>query len=297
MTIDEYIDDFITALMLERGLSDNTCISYSSDLHFFSTFLKSYALKSPAQINRTHIVEFIKLERAEGMASSTRARRIAAIRMWLAYLKDCKLIKENPANLLDHPKKERPLPRTLSEQEVFEMIEHVNGNDPRSLRDRAILEVLYGCGMRVSELCDFKLDDVIDDGELVRITGKGDKERIVPLGSVAGNALKNYLANSRNSFVQDKKQHLVFLTRLGKAFSRQGVFKLIRKRAADVGISAKRISPHVLRHCFASHMLSHGADIRVIQELLGHTDISTTQIYTHIDRGRFIEVHKLHPRH
>ena len=178
------------------------------------------------------------------------------------------------------------------------MLDEVKGEDPVSLRDRAMLEVMYGCGLRVSELCELKREDIVADGELLRILGKGSKERIVPIGGAAGRALAAYLGGARESFARgDLAGRHVFLTRLGKPFTRQGVFKIVRARAAAVGIAPDRISPHVLRHCFASHMLSHGADIRAIQELLGHADIGTTQVYTHVDAARFEEIHRLHPRH
>ena len=178
------------------------------------------------------------------------------------------------------------------------MLDAVDGDDPRSLRDRAILEILYGCGMRVSELCSFKTTDLVADGELVRIFGKGAKERLVPLGGAAARALAAYLDRARPLFANGNLSEThVFVTRLATPFTRQGVFKIIKERAAAVDIAPERISPHVLRHCFATHMLAHGADIRAIQELLGHADIGTTQIYTHVDRSRFAEIHRLHPRH
>jgi integrase/recombinase XerD len=157
---------------------------------------------------------------------------------------------------------------------------------------------MYSCGLRVSEVCSLKVEDIVADGELLRIFGKGSKERLVPIGGTAGRALQKYIDVSRPSFGRgDLSNTYLFLTRLGKPFTRQGVFKVVKERAVAVGIDEARISPHVLRHCFASHMLSHGADIRAIQELLGHSDISTTQIYTHVDAARFFEIHKLHPRH
>jgi len=199
---------------------------------------------------------------------------------------------------MDPPKKARALPRILSEAEVFRMIDEVAGEDPRSLRDRAMLEVLYGCGLRVSELCELRREDVVADGELLRILGKGSKERLVPIGGAAGRALLQYCEGARESLVRGNLSEAhVFVTRLGKPFTRQGVFKIIKERAAAVGIAAERISPHVLRHCFASHMLSRGADIRAIQELLGHADIATTQVYTHVDTARFGAIHRqFHPR-
>lgn len=292
------VEDFISALMLEKGMASNTCVSYRSDLLFFAAFLKRRGKTAADAITREDIVEFLRTERDDGLASSTRARRTAAIRQWLKYLKDRRVIAHDPSELLDAPKKDRALPKTLSEKEVFAMLDAVNGDDPRSLRDRAVLEVLYGCGMRVSELCAFKVEDVVADGELVRIFGKGSKERLVPIGGAAARALTDYLDRARMFFTKGNLSEThVFVTRLGGPFTRQGIFKIIKERALAVDIAAERISPHVLRHCFASHMLAHGADIRAIQELLGHSDIGTTQIYTHVDRARFAEIHKLHPRH
>lgn len=297
-SMDADIDDFIGSLEFERSLAQNTCEAYSRDLREFSAFLAKSGKSCPAEITRDDIAAFLRSEREAGLASATRARRSAAIRMFLRYMRDTRRIRTDPSELMDAPKRERLLPRVLSEQEVAEMLDAVTGDDPRSLRDRAMLEILYGCGLRVSELCALKLDDVIADGELLRILGKGSKERVVPLGSAAGRALARYLASSRGIFAKDgAATSCVFVTRLAKPFTRQGVFKMIRERAAAVGIAADRISPHVLRHSYASHMLSHGADIRAIQELLGHADISTTQIYTHVDTARFSEIHRrYHPR-
>ena len=294
----EEIEDFIAALALERGMSEKTCIGYCSDLRLFAAYLKRRKIENAAEVKREDIVAFLANEREKGMKGSTRSRRTAAIRMFFRYLKERRRIAQNPSDLMDAPKKALALPRVLSEQEVFSMLDEVKGEDPVSLRDRAILEVMYGCGLRVSELCELKREDIVADGELLRILGKGSKERIVPIGTAAGRALTAYLEGSRESFSRgDLSEGHIFLTRLGKSFTRQGIFKIVRARAAAVGIAADRISPHVLRHCFASHMLSHGADIRAIQELLGHADIGTTQIYTHVDTARFSDIHRqYHPR-
>ena len=251
-----------------------------------------------ADVTRAEIDAYRGEEREEGKKSTTRARRMAAIRMWLKFLKERRYIRKNPAELIDAPKKAKALPKVLSEEETFRMLDAVSGKDPRELRDRAMLEVMYGCGLRVSELCALSTDDIIADGELLRVLGKGSKERVVPIGKAAGRALTDYFASARDVFTKgDPSVTTVFVTRLRKPFTRQAVFKMIKERAAAVGIDPKRISPHVLRHCFASHMLQHGADIRAIQELLGHADIGTTQIYTHVDTHRFGELHRrFHPR-
>lgn len=292
------IEAFLDSVILERGQSRNTSDSYGRDLRFFAEFLKGRKILSASQITREDIVDFLASEREQGLKGSTRARRTAAIRMWLRYLKERHLIAHDPSELMDSQKKSLVLPRVLSEAEVFALLDAIQDQDPRSLRDRALLEILYGCGLRVSEACDLKLEDVVSNGELLRVLGKGSKERIVPIGAAAGKALTAYLALGRLSFVRgDLGETHVFVTRLGRQFTRRGVFKIVKERATAVGIAPDRISPHVLRHCFASHMLSHGADIRAIQELLGHADIGTTQVYTHVDVSRFSEIHKkCHPR-
>lgn len=296
--IDSDVEDFLSALLLEKGESENTCIAYRADLERFMAFLARRGKADSASVAREDIVDFLAEERVQGMAGTTRARRTAAIRMFFRHLKERHRLRANPSDLMDSPRKARPLPKVLSEDEVARMIETANGNDPRSVRDRALLETLYGCGLRVSEACALKMDDIMADGELLRVFGKGAKERVVPIGGGAGRALSAYFASARTSFTKGNlgETH-VFVTRLGRPFTRQGVFKVVRERAAAVGIAADRISPHVLRHSYASHMLARGADVRVIQELLGHADIGTTQIYTHVDASRFSEIHRLHPRH
>ena len=285
-------------MLLEKGLAANTIEAYGSDLRFFAAFLKTRGVTAAAGITREHIADFLRGEREEGLLASTRARRTVAIRMFLKDLRARHLIAQNPAELLDPPRKGRALPRVLTMEEAKALVEHVDGDSPRDLRDRAMLEVMYGCGLRVSETCEMKVDDIVADGELLRVMGKGSKERLVPIGGAAGRALTAYLGGARGALTRGNlaETHL-FVTRLGRAFTRQGVFKVIRERAAAVGIPADRISPHVLRHSFASHLLANGADIRAIQELLGHADISTTQVYTHVDTARFMEMHRrYHPR-
>ncbi len=292
------IDDFIASLRFERSMAENTCAAYGRDLRFFAEFLGKRGVSESADVTRAEIDAYLGEEREEGKKSTTRARRMAAIRMWLKFLKERRYIRKNPAELIDAPKKAKALPKVLSEEETFRMLDAVSGKDPRELRDRAMLEVMYGCGLRVSELCALSTDDIIADGELLRVLGKGSKERVVPIGKAAGRALTDYFASARDVFTKgDPSVTTVFVTRLRKPFTRQAVFKMIKERATAVGIDPKRISPHVLRHCFASHMLQHGADIRAIQELLGHADIGTTQIYTHVDTHRFGELHRrYHPR-
>lgn len=296
--LDSDVDGFLAAVALEKGESANTVAAYGRDLRALCAFLAGHGVSDASAVTRDDIAGFLAEERMRGLRGSTRARRAAAVRMLFRHLKERRVIPRDPTELMEPPKRPLTLPRVLSETEVFAMLDAVNGDDPRSLRDRALLELLYGAGLRVSEACDLKLDAFVADGELLRVLGKGSKERIVPVGGAAGRAMRRYLDDGRPALSRgDLGETHVFLTRLGRPFTRQGVFKAIRERAAAVGIPPERISPHVLRHCFASHLLAHGADVRSIQELLGHADVGTTQTYTHVDSARFAEVHRLHPRH
>ena len=296
--LDSEIDDFIGSLRFERSMAENTCAAYARDLRSFSAFLRKRGISAANEARRDDIADYLGEEREKGRKSTTRARRTAAIRMFFKFLKERRYVNSNPAELLDAPKKTKALPKVLAEEETFRMLDKIDGTDPRELRDRAMLEVMYGCGLRVSELCSLSLDDIIADGELLRILGKGSKERVVPIGKSAGRALAAYLASARDVFTKgDPSVTTVFVTRRRTPFTRQAVFKLIKERALAADIPPGRISPHVLRHCFASHMLQHGADIRAIQELLGHADIGTTQVYTHVDPRRFGDLHRrFHPR-
>lgn len=292
------IDAFVDALRYERSMAENTCLAYARDLRFFAQFLERRGKTRAREIDRSDIAGYLDELRTAGMKPSTRKRRTAAIRMFLRHEKERRAIGSNPAEQLAAPRAARTLPRVLSEEETFRMLDSVDGTAPRDLRDRALLEVLYGCGLRVSEACDLRLGDIAAGGEVLRVLGKGGKERVVPIGKAAGRALMVYLASARDVFSKgDASVEHVFLSHLKRPLSRQSVFKIIKARALAADIAPERISPHVLRHCFASHMLQRGADIRAIQELLGHADIGTTQVYTHVDTARFGELHRrYHPR-
>lgn len=295
---EDEVETFIGSLRYEREMAENTCVAYGRDLRSFGDYLASRGIGAAAQVTRETVADYVRGERADGMSAATRARRLIAIKQFFRYLKERRFISLDPTDLLEAPKKDLPLPRILSEEEVFRLLDKVEGVDPRALRDRALLEVMYGCGLRVSEACELKLEDLVADGELVRVLGKGSKERLVPMGGAAGRALAAYIASGRDALTKgDLAERHVFVTRRGAPFTRQGVFKIIKERAVAADIAPDRISPHVLRHCFASHLLQHGADIRAIQEMLGHADIGTTQVYTHVDVSRFGELHrKYHPR-
>lgn len=292
------IDLFESSLILERALSENTSKSYASDLREFMLFLNSKKIASFADVKYEDIVAFLSASRAQGLASRTRARRSSAIKSFFDFLVSRNFVKENPAERLEAPKKDFVLPKVLSEDEVTRMLENIPTLQIQDVRDRALLEILYGCGLRVSEVCALSMEDIVSEGELLRVKGKGSKERLVPICSAAGRELEKYMTLFRPSFLKASSSEThIFLTRLGRPFTRQGVFKVVRERAILAGISPSRISPHVLRHSYASHLLQRGADIRAIQELLGHADISTTQIYTHVDVALFKDIHKrFHPR-
>jgi integrase/recombinase XerD len=292
------IDLFESSLILERALSENTSKSYASDLREFMLFLNSKKIASSADVKYEDIVAFLSASRAQGLASRTRARRSSAIKSFFDFLVSRNFVKENPAERLEAPKKDFVLPKVLSEDEVTRMLENIPTLQIQDVRDRALLEILYGCGLRVSEVCALSMEDIVSEGELLRVKGKGSKERLVPICATAGRELEKYMTLFRPSFLKASSSEThIFLTRLGRPFTRQGVFKVVRERAILAGISPSRISPHVLRHSYASHLLQRGADIRAIQELLGHADISTTQIYTHVDVALFKDIHKrFHPR-
>lgn len=294
-SLSEAFSSFRAWLALERGLAPKTLEAYGRDIRFFLRFLTERGRNGARDVTRADVVAYLERLRVARRRASTRARVFISLREFFHHLKNEGYVKVDVAEGLEAPKKNQVLPRVLDEDATRRLVTSVEGTDPRSLRDRAILELLYGCGLRVSELCTLELRDFIVDAEVVRCRGKGSKERIVPMGGACGRAVRRYLESARESLVKGNaaERHL-FVTRLGRAFSRMGIFKLLRERAAAAGLDASVVSPHVLRHCFATHMLAHGADIRAIQDMLGHASISTTQIYTHVDQSRLGEIHRLH---
>ena len=294
----EAADSFAAALALERGLADRTQEAYLRDVRALVFFLEGRGVRDAGAVNRSDIAAYADALRAAAKRASSRARAFTAIKEFFSHLKDVRMIAADPTEGMEAPKKGQVLPKILAEGVMQRLVDSVSGSEPRDLRDRAMLELLYGCGLRVSELCDLTLESFPSGAELVRCTGKGSKDRVVPLGSVAGKAVTRYIESARDVFSRgDVSERHLFLTRLGRKFTRMGVFKILKQRAAAAGVDPDTVSPHVLRHCFASHLLSHGADIRAIQEMLGHSSISTTQVYTHVDQSKFGEIHrKYHPR-
>ncbi|HNX35631.1 MAG TPA: site-specific tyrosine recombinase [Kiritimatiellia bacterium] len=293
------VAQFLDHIAYERGLSENTRAAYESDLFFFVAFLEAKCgVSAFRQVTREHVAAFLEDQRRQGKRVTTRARRLIAIKVLFAFLCAEGHVPGNVVEVMASPAKGRALPRTLSEADVARLIGSVAGASAYDVRDRCMLELFYACGLRVSEVTSLRVGDVrLDDG-IVRCIGKGDKQRVIPLGGAAAEWIRRYLAQARPRFARgDTSATCLFLTRHGAPFTRQGVYVMLEKRAraARIGVS---LSPHVLRHCFASHLLAHGAQIRAIQEMLGHADIATTQIYTHVDEGHVARTHaQFHPRH
>lgn len=297
-TLAEGAESFAAHLALERGLASNTLESYGRDVRAFVKTLSKRGVKDCAAISRDDVSAHLAALLEAGRSAATRARAFVAVREFLRHLVAAGFAKSDPSSALEAPRKGIALPRVLSEDVAARLVESVAGDDPRDLRDRAMLELLYGCGLRVSELCALELNDWQRDEALVRCTGKGSKDRVVPVGECASAAMARYVDCVREAFAKgNADERRVFLTRRGGGFTRMGVFKMLKERALAAGLDPAVVSPHVLRHCFASHLLAHGADVRAIQEMLGHASVATTQIYTHVDETRFRGVHRdFHPR-
>jgi integrase/recombinase XerD len=282
---------FLLHLASERGLAENTIHAYRRDLEALDDhFHKRHRTFSNADVEDYR--DYLHGQRRAKMATKTVSRRIAAIRVFLRYLGGEGHDVDPILQQIERPKPERSLPKVLGRQQVDALIAAPDPKSPFFARDVAILEMLYGCGLRATELCELKVKDVNLHGECVRVMGKGRKERVVPLGRAANEAVLRYLADCRPN-LEKKPIERLFLSRSGKPMERIGLWMLVEKYGRSSGI-LKDVSPHTLRHCFASHLLTGGADLRVVQELLGHSDIQTTQIYTHVDQGRLKAIHKKH---
>ena len=290
------IEQFLDYVALERGLSENTRKAYFVDLRNLAAFLETRKIRSPSRVTRKDILDFLMSEKDRGLSVSSISRRLVAIKVFFAYLQREGLLARNITEVMDSPKLWKMLPGVLSMREVDRLLVVPAGEGRIALRDRALLELLYATGMRVSEISGLKLDDVHFDSGYVRCLGKGNKVRVVPFGEKSRSSLQRYIDEARPAFVRDQSVTEVFLTYRGQQFTRKGIWKLIRRYAMRAGID-KPVSPHTLRHSFASHLLANGAPLRVIQEMLGHADIATTQVYTHVDQGRLRAVHaRYHPR-
>lgn len=290
--MEEQLLDYLHYVTIERGLSSNTRASYQRDLEKYLAFLERKKITSWQEIDRYLVVEFLQELKEANLASTTIARMITSLRRFHQFLRQERYTDHDPMQHIESPKKQQKLPDTLSLKEVERLIETPNTNELLGIRDRAILELMYATGLRVSELIGLTVNDLHLSMALLQTIGKGDKERIVPLGDLSIKWLTIYLEQSRPVLVKKNPEEVyLFVNHRGKQFSRQGIWKNLKQLVQQAGIQ-KNVTPHTLRHSFATHLLENGADLRTVQELLGHADISTTQIYTHITKKRMTEVYQ-----
>jgi len=294
--MDQLLDSFLTYLTIEKGLSKNTLESYGRDVRKFLTFLEEGQINTVQEIKYENILDFLSHFKKQGFSDTTTVRTIVSIKQFFKYLLLEKIIKEDPTSQIRTPKMKKSIPGVISLEDVERVLASPNESTPEGIRDLAMLEVLYATGIRVSELIWLKLNEVNFEMGFVIVYGKGSKERIVPIGGQAQEKLRTYMELSRPLLLKSRDSKELFVTRRAKAMTRQGFWKLIKNYALKAGIT-KQISPHTMRHSFATHLLERGADLRTIQIMLGHSDISTTQIYTHVENERLKEIHKkYHPR-
>lgn len=294
--MEEFIKEFMDYLSVERGLSKNTLESYSRDLNKYAGYLKKKGITNLERVKRPDIQDFMMGLKDDKLNASSIARNLVAIKVFHRYLTSQRLLKEDVTSVIETPKLWKTLPDVLDLKEVEAILNSPNTRLKQGLRDKAAIELMYATGMRVSELVNLKLTDLHMDMGFVRCLGKGQKERIIPVGSKAKEAIQKYLEKARPKFLKKRESGALFLTRLGKPMSRQTFWMVIKHYVRDARIK-KRVTPHTLRHSFATHLLQNGADLRIVQELLGHANISTTQIYTHINKERLKQIHqKFHPR-
>ena len=296
--MNQLLNQFIDYLSVERGLAANTLEAYKRDLTKFSNFLDRESTTSIQGAGSKDVINYLIYLRKSKLAIRSISRNLVAIRMFYKFLVNEDIINDDPTLNLDSPKTGLYLPEVLSQDEVERLLALPN-NKEQGIKDKAILELLYATGMRVSELVNLPIDNIDLQEGYLKCIGKGSKERIIPVGRKAQRAVKKYIDRVRSRYVERGNSNMLFITRLGRRYTRQGIWKIIKKYSGlmRVGGLNKDITVHTLRHCFATHLLSQGADLRSVQEMLGHVDISTTQIYTHIDKARLREVHqKFHPR-
>jgi tyrosine recombinase XerD len=292
----EQIENFIAYLAVERGLSVNYQLSTQQSLESFGDWLEKVAKISLQDVRPGHLTDYLTWRKRSGLAPASIKLEAVALRIFFRFLTARNILRDDPAEHLATPRIEAHLPETLNRDQIERLLESVTESDPLGLRDRAILELLYASGLRVSELCNLRLEALHLEEGFVRVTGKGNKTRLVPVGSKAREAIERYLAVERPQLVGKKTGGEVFLSVRGKKLTNQRIWQLVKQYAARAGLESN-VYPHILRHSFATHLLAGGADLRIIQEMLGHANISTTQIYTHVDRTHLKSVHKkFHPR-
>ncbi|MGM0453686.1 MAG: site-specific tyrosine recombinase XerD [Thermodesulfobacteriota bacterium] len=295
-TIDHAIDQYLNYLLVEKGLSTSSLEAYGSDLARFRRFLADQAIEQVEGADTAAILKYLLELRAENLGLRSRARHLVTLRGFFRFLVSEKIIRQDPARLVDLPKYGLKLPHVLGANEIGDLLCTPDPKKPKGARDAAMLELLYAAGLRVSELIHIKLQDINTEAGFVRVMGKGAKERIIPIGSHAREKLDDYIRHARPKLLKNHVSTYLFVARAGNPMTRQGFWKLVKQYAAAAGCD-KNITPHTFRHSFASHLLEGGADLRAVQMMLGHVDISTTQIYTHVARDHLKKMHeRYHPR-
>jgi integrase/recombinase XerD len=293
---DPLIEQFLDAIWMERGLSENTLAAYRNDLTGYARWLTTQQNVDLVGVGRNQVQAYLAHRVTARASPRSTARLLSTLRRFYAWLRRENRISEDPTALIEAPKLGRPLPKTLTESEVEALLAAPDVESLLGLRDRTMLEVLYACGLRVSELVNLTATQVNLQQGVIRVTGKGNKERLVPLGDEAVSWLERYLREARNALLNGHPCDALFVTQRREAMTRQAFWYMIKRHALNAAIE-KELSPHTLRHAFATHLLNHGADLRVVQMLLGHSDLSTTQIYTHVARARLKDLHaRHHPR-
>ena len=297
MSFDILLDQFLSFSITERGLSKNTIEAYNNDLVHFVSYLTEKNIQQPDKVNRNTILLYLKELKLKNYSVTSRYRALVSIRRFFLYLLKEEIIEEDPTRYIKSPSKANNLPKVLSKQQIVELLNIPDISKPNGLRDKAMLELLYATGLRVTELVSLKLNNIFFNEGYLIIIGKGDKQRIVPFGESSDKWLKEYIATGRKKLLKGKENGFVFIGSKATHITRQGFWKIIKGYGIKIGIPLDILSPHTLRHSFATHLLENGADLRSVQVMLGHSDISTTQIYTHITKERLKKVYKqFHPR-
>jgi integrase/recombinase XerD len=291
--MDTHYQDYLSMLRVERNVSSQTIDAYKRDLKQYLGYIDDQKIKELSQITPTHIRDYIRILNDRGMAPASISRIISSIRSYHKYLSGETIISENPALVIKNPKIPKKLPDVLSEKEISSIIGSIKESSQFYQRDKAMIEMLYSCGIRVSELCGLEMSNLFLEDELIRVLGKGNKERLLPIGGRAKEYLNDYLIHTRIRLIKQTGSSHIFLSRNGKALTRAMVNNILNKWTQISGVN-RSVSPHILRHSFATHLLEGGADLRFVQALLGHSDISTTQLYTHLDKHYLKEIYKSH---
>ena len=291
----DYLDSFLDSIWAEQGLSKNTLVSYEHDIRSFLDYLNDNKVKL-FDAQQSDINLFVSFRFSKGISSSSNMRLISSLKKFFIYLVSRNFIKKNPTENIESPRKVKLLPHTIDAESVDKLLNSPDLKTRFGARDKAMLEILYACGLRVTELVSLKFSQVVIESNFLRVMGKGSKERIIPINDYALSFLKTYIDDFRSEFIKSKKTDSLFLSNRGAEMTRHSFWHIIKKYAMQAGIN-EHLSPHTLRHAFATHMINNGADLRVVQLLLGHSDLSTTQLYTHIAKNELKELHcKNHPR-